>query len=103
MPDTDAVLAQINTRLGSIDKHLEKLNGRLGKVEEKATVNDKNIAVITTKCQYVTHAQDGDIKRVDEQQQRTDEKLWQFFKDNWSQAGQGGLLFYLTGKVSGWW
>ena len=103
MPDTDAVLAQINQRLQSIDKHLERINGRVGEVEKKANINDKNIAVITTRCQYLTHGQDDDIQRIEARQLSTEEKLLDFIKKNGMQGGMIGALLYVIGKVSGWW
>lgn len=101
--DTAAINAKILERLNSIDRHLAQMNGRISKNEERSLQNDKNIAIITTRCQYLTHEQDGTIQRIEKDQQRIEDKVISFLKSNGVQVGEIGTLLFLVGKVSGWW
>ena len=104
MPDDNAaILARIDTRLESIDKHLDKLNGRTSRVEDRARDNEKAIAVISTTCRYVTHNQEDDIQRIDNKSQRTSDDMKDFVKKYGVQGGILGTLVVIFGKISGWW
>jgi hypothetical protein len=103
-PDTfEKILAQINARLTSIDRSLDHINGRLTDVEKLATFSDKAIAVLIAENKLVDLAQSGVNKRLEVNQQRTDDRIYEFFKKNGLQLTELAALIAMFGKLSGWW
>lgn len=103
MCENTLALEGIARDISSIQKHLVKINGRLDNVETTTRDNKQDIAVITTRCQLVTHYTDEEIERLVSDQKDTEAKLWEWIKGNGVQLGNVGALLYLIGKASGWW
>jgi len=90
MTNEDATIQTIAQDIKGIREHLKRINGRIDKVEttvEKVETttkqNEKDIAVLGTRCQLVTHYTDDDIKRLLDHQRSTEEKLWNWVKGRW--------------------
>lgn len=103
MCDNEAALKEIAHDIKGIKEQLMQINGRLGAVERNERRNEKDIAVISTRCQLVTHYTDEEIGRLISDQQVQENRLLQFLKGNAVQLGEIIALVGLIGKFSGWW
>ena len=104
MTDNDeVVLARIDGRLKSIDRHLDKINGRLDDVEKLATLSDKAIAVLVSEGHHSERTQEGINIRLAKNQQRLDDRFYGFIKENGLPIATLGTLVALLAKEFGWW
>lgn len=97
----EATLDSIAQSIKSIEEHLRKMNGRVGKVEQDTRKNEKDIAVLSTRCQLVTHYTDEDLSQMLRRQESTEQKLWDWIKSNGTQLVTIVLLIIALIQLAG--
>ncbi len=98
MCDNDAALQTIAHDIESIKNHLAKINGRLDKVEGITHTNEKEIAVMTTRCALLSEYEKENYIRIEKKSES-----WKgFLKDHIINIASILTILTAMAKLAGW-
>jgi len=92
----------MDSRLVSIDKHLEKQNGRMDKDEESIGKLDNRLIRIETHCQVVGHYDEKEHNRMEKKQEENRKSITELVKQYGAILLSVLLLLDMIGGWLGW-